>query len=117
MNAVSKNKAAAWRFLAWATSQEMLQRTVPHENINPTRRSVWEDPKTVEATNWAQGEYRRTAQLLLSKYARIRWTPSTYVTQAGDRWAAALQEIYEGTRTTEQALTSAAADIDQMVRK
>jgi ABC-type glycerol-3-phosphate transport system substrate-binding protein len=55
--------------------------------------------------------------LLLSKYARIRWTPSTYVTQAGDRWAAALQEIYEGKRTTEQALKAAAADIDQMVRK
>ena len=94
MNSVSRNKDAAWRFLAWATSKEMLQRTVPYENINPTRKSVWEDPRTVEATNWAGGEYRRTAQLLLSKYARIRWTPSTYVTQAGDRWAAALQEIY-----------------------
>jgi len=117
MNAASKNKDAAWRFLAWATSKDMLQRTVPYENINPTRRSVWEDPKTVEATNWDRGEYRRTAQLLLSKYARIRWTPSTYVTQAGDRWAAALQEIYEGNRTAEQALKDAAEDINQMMRK
>ena len=117
MNAASKNKNAAWRFLAWSTSKEMLQRTVPFENINPTRRSVWDDPKTVEATNWNGGEYRRTAQLLLSKYARIRWTPSTYVTQAGDRWAAALQEIYEGKRTAEEALRSAAADINQMVKK
>jgi multiple sugar transport system substrate-binding protein len=117
MNAVSRNKDATWKFLAWATSKEMLQRTVPYENINPTRRSVWENPKTVEATNWAGGEYRRTAQLLLSKYARIRWTPSTYVTQAGDRWAAALQEIYEGNQSAEQALKKAAADINQMVRK
>jgi multiple sugar transport system substrate-binding protein len=117
MNAASKQKEAAWRFLAWATSRDVLQRTVPYENINPTRRSVWEDPKTVEATNWDQGEYRRTAQLLLSKYARIRWTPSTYVTQAGDRWAAALQEIYEGKRTAEQALKDAAEDINKMVGK
>ena len=95
----------------------MLQRTVPYENINPTRKSVCEDPKTVEATNWDQGEYRRTAQLLLSEYARIRWTPSTYVTQAGDRWAAALQEIYEGSRTAEQALKDAAEDINKMVGK
>lgn len=117
MNAASRNKDAAWRFLAWATSKDMLQRTVPYENINPARRSVWEDPRTVRATNWAGGEYRRTAQLLLSEYARIRWTPSTYVTQAGDRWAAALQEIYEGKRTAEQALKGAASDINQMVRK
>jgi len=115
MNAASKQKDTAWRFLAWATSKDVLQRTVPYENINPTRRSVWEDPVTVEATNWDQGEYRRTAQLLLSKYARIRWTPSTYVTQAGDRWAAALQEIYEGKRTAEQALKDAAEDINKMV--
>jgi multiple sugar transport system substrate-binding protein len=117
MNSASKQKDVAWRFLAWATSKDVLQRTVPYENINPTRKSVWEDPKTVEATNWDQGEYRRTAQLLLSEYARIRWTPSTYVTQAGDRWAAALQEIYEGSRTAEQALKDAAEDINKMVGK
>jgi multiple sugar transport system substrate-binding protein len=117
MNSASKNKDAAWKFLAWATSKELLQRTVPYENINPTRKSVWQDPKTVEVTNWAQGEYRRTAEQLLSKYAKIRWTPSIYVTQAGDRWAAALQEIYAGGKTTEEALKDAAADIDRMVGK
>jgi multiple sugar transport system substrate-binding protein len=117
MNAASRQKEEAWRFLAWATSRDILQRTVPYENINPTRRSVWEDPATVAATDWDQGEYRRTARLLLTDYARIRWTPSTYVTQAGDRWAAALQEIYEGKRTAEQALKAAAADINTMVSR
>lgn len=117
MNAASKKKDAAWQFLAWATSKDILQRTIPYENINPTRQSVWEDPNTIAATNWEQGEYRRTAELLLAQYANIRWTPSIYVTQAGDRWAAALQEIYVGSKTAEQALRDAAADIDRMVEK
>jgi multiple sugar transport system substrate-binding protein len=115
MNAFSKQKEKAWQFLAWATSKEILLRTVPYENINPTRQSVWNDPKTVEITNWANGEYRRTAEDLLLRYAKIRWTPNVYATEIGDRWAEALQEIYTGSKNTEAALNDAAEDINNIM--
>jgi len=115
INKFSKNKKAAWKFLAWATSKDILQRTVPYENINPTRQSVWNDPATVQTTDWGNGEYRDSAQQLLDSFAKIQWTPSIYVTQIGDRWAEALQEIFIGSKTTEQALNDAARDINQIV--
>jgi multiple sugar transport system substrate-binding protein len=116
MNKFSSGKDEAWKFMAWVTSKELLQRTVTYENINPTRQSVWNNPETIGATNWGEGEYRRTAELLLSQYARIRWTPSSKVPQIGDRWAEALQEIFSGTKTAKQALDDAAKDIDRIVR-
>ena len=116
MNAFSTRKQDAWRFLAWVTSKDILQRTVRYENINPTRKSVWNDPATQQFMNWAGGEYRRTAEALLTDVARIRWTPTIHATHIGDRWAEALQEIYSGKKTTAQALDDAAKEIDRIVR-
>lgn len=115
MNAFSKQKEMAWKFLSWATSKDILLRTVPYENINPTRQSVWNDPATVEITNWANGEYRQTAEELLLKYAEIRWTPNVYATEIGDRWAEALQEIFTDSKNTEAALNDAAEDINRIM--
>ena len=98
INAFSSNKENAWKWLCWATSKDILLRTVSYENINPTRQSVWNNPLTIEYTNWANGEYWRTAELLLTKYAKIRWTPNPQITQVGDRWAEALQQIYIGVK-------------------
>ncbi len=117
MNAFSKQKENAWKWLCWATSKNILLQTVPYENINPTRQSVWNDPKTIEFTNWEDGEYWKTAELLLSKYAGIRWTPNPQISQVGDRWAEALQEIFIGKKTTSQALNDAAKDIDKIMEK
>lgn len=117
MNAFSLRKKNTWKWICWATSKGILLRTLPYENINPTRHSVWNDPKTIELTNWANGEYWRTAELLLSKYAKIRWTPNPQLTRVGDRWAKALQEIFTGNKTTVQALNNAAKDIDRIIEK
>lgn len=116
MNAFSSQKQLAWKWMQWALSKDILQRTVPYENINPTRQSVWNNPETIKFTNWANGEYRRTAELLLLKYASIYWTPNPQFSRIGDRWAEALQEIYSGTKTTTQALNDAAKDIDGIVK-
>ena len=37
INASSTQKKNAWKWLCWAASKDILLRTVPHENINPTR--------------------------------------------------------------------------------
>lgn len=115
MNAFSEKKANAWRFLTWATSKSMLQKMVPLENINPTRRSVWNDPQTVTFTDWGNGEYRETAEALLESFAEIQWTPTVHATQIGDRWAEALQEIYTDNKPTRKALSDAADDIDRII--
>ena len=117
MNAFSAQKKAAWRWMRWALSKDILLRTIPYENINPTRKSVWNDPVTIEFTNWADGEYRRTAELLLAEYARIYWTPNPQFARIGDRWAEALQEIYTETKTVSEAMNDAARDIDTIMEK
>ncbi|MCL5019723.1 MAG: extracellular solute-binding protein, partial [Patescibacteria group bacterium] len=116
INAFSHQKKTAWKWLCWALSKEILQRSVPYENINPTRQSVWNDPKTIQFTNWGNGEYRRTAELLLSQYAKIYWTPNPQFSRIGDRWSEALQEIYAGPKTAAEALSDAAKDIDEIVK-
>ncbi|MCK4965694.1 sugar ABC transporter substrate-binding protein [bacterium] len=117
INAFSENKENAWKWIRWATSKGILQRTIPYENINPTRQSVWNSKETKALTNWGDGEYWETAELLLNKYAKICWTPNPKVTQVGDRWAVALQEIFTGTKTTQRALDDAERDINQIMKK
>ena len=117
MNAFSPQKKNAWKWICWAASKDILLRTVPFENIIPTRQSVWNDSLTVEFTKWADGEFRNTAELLLTTYGKIYWTPNPQLTRIGDRWAEALQEIFTDTKTTTQALNDAAKDINKIVEK
>ena len=118
MNAFSSNKSNAWKFLSWATSKEILLRAVPYQNINPTRRSVWNDPATVAMmAPWADGEYRSTAEQMLTEYAEVRWRPNPQITQVGDRWVGALHEIYTGQKNAEQAMNEATRDINAIMTK
>ncbi len=53
INSTSPRKLASWLFLVWATSREQLLATALRGNMNPTRKSVWEDPAVKKITdNW-----------------------------------------------------------------
>jgi len=116
MCADSKNKDAAWYLLQYATSADaMLNATVKFKNYNPTRKSVWENPDVVKLTNsWGQGTYRDAVTQNFA-VARVAWTPTPLFATIGDRWAAALHDIWTGTKTAKAAMDDAAADMDQMI--
>lgn len=114
MSAASKNKNAAWLWLQWASSKDILTRTAVKGNINPCRISVANSPEVAEyMKNW--GDYQKTYIYLLDKVVGLNWAPMKEQSEVGDRWAVAVQEVILGARSAQDALNAAAAEIDKMV--
>lgn len=114
MNAFSKNKDAAWLFIEWASSKEIMAKTVPFGNINPTRKSVANGPEMTKfVANW--GDYNKVWTENLDKYASWRWNPSTSFSEAGNRWALAAQEAFALGKDPADTLKAAATDIDAVM--
>jgi multiple sugar transport system substrate-binding protein len=115
MNARSERKQEAWRFIEWASGADFLLRSVFEGNMNPTRRSVWDDPTFAEhVAGW--GDFAAVARDLVENRASVLVTPSVDYLSIGDRWVRALREAYAGTEGVAEALERAAADIDAIVR-
>ena len=116
MNARSRRQAAAWRFIEWASSPEFLLRSVFEGNMNPTRASVWDDPRVAEhLSGW--GDFAAVSRQLIEQRARVVVTPATNYIAIAERWVAALRAAYAGTEGTAEALERAAADIDELMRE
>ncbi len=118
MNKASENKDAAWEFMKWASSTDVLVATVPNKNILPPRKSVWNHPVTIDYTgDWGVEEtpYREVVNEMREN-ARVRWTPLPKTPRIGDRWSQALQQIFTG-KPVEEALDQAADDISDMVEE
>jgi multiple sugar transport system substrate-binding protein len=115
MNAKSQDKAAAWKFMEWAGGKKFLLRSAFEGNMNPTRRSTWDDPQfKAMAATW--GSFYDVARRLIEQDAKVLITPSPNYLQLADRWVRALRAAYAGEQSVADALRAAAADIDAMVR-
>ena len=114
MNARSGNKPAAWRFMEWAAGRRFLLRSAFEGNMNPTRRSTWEDPEFREtAGKW--GEFYAVTRELIERVGAVLITPFAGYRRVGDRWVKALRAAYAGDQGASEALEDAASDIDSMV--
>ncbi|MGC0250573.1 ABC transporter substrate-binding protein [Pseudactinotalea sp. Z1748] len=114
MNAHSEDKGAAWLFMQWATSKEVMTEAIDHGNMNPTRVSVAEGPEMSAATeDW--GDYNEVWQEILHEYAEWAYSPSATWTEAGDIWATAIQSAVLGQESVEDALNDAAERIDAVI--
>jgi multiple sugar transport system substrate-binding protein len=114
MNAASDNKGAAWQFIQWATSKEMLTSAIADGNMNPTRISVADSDEMAEATaGW--GDYNEVWKTILSDYASWQYAPSASWPEAGDVWATAIQSAVIGNESVEDALNGAAAKINSII--
>ena len=114
--AAAKNKEAAWEFIKWATSSEMMMRAAMEDNISALpRKSVLNssdygakynigDSKIgeliVEALNLSKAEYR-----VVPEFPEI-----------GSRIGQAIGEIISGQATVEEAANSLQADAEQVMR-
>jgi multiple sugar transport system substrate-binding protein len=115
MNARSHDKAAAWRFMEWASSPDFLLRSVFDGNMNPTRTSVWEAPRVAEHVS-AWGDFAAVSRELVENSACVLVTPAVNYIAIADRWVRALREAYLGAAGVAEALELAAADIDELTR-
>lgn len=114
MNARSRNKSNAWRFIEWAAGKKFLLRSAFEGNMNPTRRSSWQDESfRTTAANW--GDFYRVSQQLIENYASVLVTPTPHYLRLADRWVRALRSAYAGEQSVTEALSAAAVDIDAIV--
>ena len=115
VNAHTLDAESAWRLVEWASSKEFLLRSAFEGNMNPTRRSTWDDPGFQElARPW--GAFYDVARRLVEHDAFVLVTPTPGYLRVAQRWVRALLDAYAGRAGVEDALTAAAADIDELVR-
>lgn len=113
MNARSRDKDTAWEFLEWATGRQLLRQSAFEGNMNPTRRSTWEDPQFQElAAGW--GDFARVSRRLAEEIGEVLVTPAVNYIEMARRWTRALREAYPGTESLAACLQRAAADIDEL---
>ena len=118
INSASSNKEAAWLFLQWVTSKEIMIATHLAGNMNPVRQSAWDDPQVaemVEAWGETPGQYLETVQTM-SEVAGINFPPHPELTRALDTWAGAIQQSYFEGGNVEENLCAAEEDIARMLR-
>jgi multiple sugar transport system substrate-binding protein len=111
VNGQTRDAAAAWRFVEWASSKEFLLRSAFEGNMNPTRTSVWEDPGFRERAQ-AWGEFYDVARRLVEHEATVLVTPMPGYLHVARRWVRALLDAYAGRQEVAEILAVAAADID-----
>ena len=114
MNTRARDRSAAWRFIEWATSREFLLRSAFEGNMNPTRRSTWDNERFRDHTSgW--GSFYDVARTLIEQEATVLVTPAPRYLAIAARWVGALLEAFGGPTEVEEALARAATDIDELV--
>lgn len=112
MSNFSKRKEAAWLFMEWATSKEIMAKSVLKGNTDPVRKSVHYSPEVVNTfKDW--GYYDMNEQL--TRYARTMWPPAPNMVEAMFRLGRSFQEVLLNQKTAQRALDDAKKDIDQMM--
>ena len=117
INKASKHKGAAWLFIQWATTKEILLKSaVERDNFMPVRKSVFNHPDfRARVEGWAN--WYETAKELLENYASVQWTPNPKIFEVGDTWAAALQKIILDVGSPQKVLSDAASEIDKIIER
>ncbi len=113
MNSRARDRDTAWRFVEWATGPEFLHRSTFEGNMNPTRRSIWDDER-FRAHTAAWGAFHDVARTLIEHEAAVLVTPAPNYIAIATRWVEALLDAFAGRAGVEEALVAAAADIDAL---
>ena len=111
MTAASRDKRAARDFITWAASKPFLLRSAGEGNMNPTRKSTWDEP-AFDALTRPWGDFAAVSRRLLEDFATVLVTPTPRYREIALRWTEALREAYLG-RNVGEALRAAAADAEQ----
>jgi ABC-type glycerol-3-phosphate transport system substrate-binding protein len=116
----SKNKGAAYLFLQWATSKNVLKNiAIKGTHVAVTRKSLWSDPDFIKKYNFdfGAGSYLQAFQKSLE--IAPTWYRPTFEkwTEVGDRIGLAVSEAIVKKKTPKEALAEANRDITQIVKR
>jgi multiple sugar transport system substrate-binding protein len=112
LNTRVRDRDAAWQFLEWATGAPFLLRSAFEGNMNPTRRSIWENERfRAHTSGWKA--YYEVARNLIERDASVLVTPAPNYIAVASRWVEALLSAFSGDDLG-GALEAAAAEIDAL---
>ena len=114
MNSASQDKAAAWRFMEWASSPAFLARAALEGNMNPTRRSTWDrDDYRSAAAQW--NGFGDNSLEILRTTARVLPTPMPEYLDVASMWSAGIVEAYKQPDALERVFSETANRIDRFL--
>jgi multiple sugar transport system substrate-binding protein len=113
VNTRARDLDSVRRFVEWACGRPFLLRSAFEGNMNPTRRSIWDDEQfRAHTAGW--GAFYEVARNLIERDASVLVTPAANYLEIATRWVAALRAAYlSGDASGE--LEAAAADIDRLL--
>jgi multiple sugar transport system substrate-binding protein len=117
LNSASKQKDAAWLFLEWVTSKDVMVKMHLAGNMNPVRHSAWANQELaakVESWGAEPGQYRKVTEEE-SEVAAVRFPPHPELTRMLDRWAEAVQKSYFDNGNVKENLCAAQDAVQQML--
>ncbi len=114
MNKAAKddNKLAAWLFIQWATSSEVLSKAASSGSFaDPVRKTVF-DGAFKKTIGTSYPGYLETFEKVIGS-TKIQFTPQTQFFDTTEAWAGALQDIYGGAdaKSTLDALAKKNTDV------
>jgi multiple sugar transport system substrate-binding protein len=113
VNTRARDLESVRRFVEWASSGRFLLRSAFEGNMNPTRRSIWDDEQfKAHTAGW--GAFDDVARNLIEREASVLVTPAPNYLAIALRWVAALLAAYSSGDVRGE-LEAAAADIDRNV--
>jgi multiple sugar transport system substrate-binding protein len=115
INAKSRHPDAAWLFLEWATSsQVMTVVSAEQHSLLPVRKSVWESPAMVEITkSW--GNYREAIDNSREHWGNFYTVQPQMVAMTGP-WVIAIQQTILGEMPAQEALDAAVVESEKILQ-
>lgn len=112
----SLNKDAAWEFIKWATSKEvMLEATQVTQYLSVTRRSAFNNPRYREKYNYFGGTFLKVTEETLNARS-LYFPPILEWPVVGHIIARALSEATSGTKDTAAALKDANSTVERVMK-
>lgn len=114
LNSASSRKDAAWLFIQWATSsQVMTVVSAEQQSMLPVRQSVWESEQMREITaDW--GNYREAIDGSREYWGNF-YTVQPQMTAMTAPWVDAIQATILGEQTAQEALDEAVVASEQIL--
>ena len=115
----AKNPQAAWLFIQWATSPDVMLETIETGlRGDPTRRSTLESERFSELYNFGDGAWAEVLSQTFGYGLEDYW-PREVVTnpQLADILGLSLSQVVTGERSAEEALTDAATQSTEVQRQ
>ncbi|MDA8218695.1 MAG: extracellular solute-binding protein [Dehalococcoidales bacterium] len=114
----AKNKEAAWEFVKWATSRDVLvEVALQTPYVAATRRSAIENPKYQEKYNYADGEFLKVTKQMLEERKPTYVPPIPEWAEVGDVIGNAVSKATLGQVSAADAMKQAEAEVDRILKQ